>query len=152
MKTFSEWLALYEQDHQHPANKILHKIAVPLIMFSSLAFLWALPAPQWMYGIKWSFFMMVLSSLFYIKFSLRIAALMYVIMLGQLFLARWLLENLGSFYWGFLAFIFVGAWILQFVGHALEGRKPSFFADPRYLFIGPVWVLLSLMPKKKSEY
>ncbi len=37
--------------------------------------------------------------------------------------------------------LFVGGWALQFVGHAVfEKSKPSFFADPYYLLVGPVWV------------
>lgn len=35
--------------------------------------------------------------------------------------------------------MFVVGWILQFVGHAFEGRAPSFFSDPRFLLIGPMW-------------
>ena len=31
-------------------------------------------------------------------------------------------------------------WGFQFVGHAFEGKKPSFTRDLRYLAIGPVWV------------
>jgi uncharacterized membrane protein YGL010W len=30
-------------------------------------------------------------------------------------------------------------WTFQFVGHAFEGKKPSFTRDLRYLAIGPVW-------------
>jgi hypothetical protein len=37
--------------------------------------------------------------------------------------------------------LFVGGWALQFIGHAVfEKSKPSFFADPYYLLVGPVWV------------
>jgi uncharacterized membrane protein YGL010W len=37
--------------------------------------------------------------------------------------------------------LFVGGWALQFIGHAVfEKTKPSFFADPYYLLVGPVWV------------
>jgi len=35
--------------------------------------------------------------------------------------------------------MFVVGWILQFVGHAFEGKAPSFFSDPKYLLIGPMW-------------
>jgi uncharacterized membrane protein YGL010W len=39
--------------------------------------------------------------------------------------------------------LFVGGWALQFIGHAVfEKQKPSFFADPYYLLIGPVWVAI----------
>ncbi len=32
--------------------------------------------------------------------------------------------------------LFVLGWVLQFIGHAFEGKKPSFFSDPRFLLIG----------------
>ncbi len=37
--------------------------------------------------------------------------------------------------------MFVGGWALQFAGHYFfEKNKPSFFADPYYLLVGPAWV------------
>jgi uncharacterized membrane protein YGL010W len=35
--------------------------------------------------------------------------------------------------------MFVLGWILQFIGHAFEGKAPSFFSDPKFLLIGPLW-------------
>jgi uncharacterized membrane protein YGL010W len=35
--------------------------------------------------------------------------------------------------------LFVFGWILQFIGHAFEGKAPSFFSDPKYLLVGPMW-------------
>ena len=43
--------------------------------------------------------------------------------------------------------IFVGAWVLQFIGHKLEGKKPSFFEDVQYLWVGPLFVLRPLLQK-----
>jgi uncharacterized membrane protein YGL010W len=37
--------------------------------------------------------------------------------------------------------LFVVAWIGQFIGHQIEGRKPSFLDDLRFLLIGPLFVL-----------
>ena len=37
--------------------------------------------------------------------------------------------------------IFVFAWIGQFIGHKIEGQKPSFFEDVQFLMIGPLWIL-----------
>jgi uncharacterized membrane protein YGL010W len=36
--------------------------------------------------------------------------------------------------------MFGTGWVFQFVGHAFEGKKPSFTRDLRYLAIGPVWI------------
>jgi uncharacterized membrane protein YGL010W len=43
--------------------------------------------------------------------------------------------------------IFVGAWIAQFIGHKIEGKKPSFFEDIQYLWVGPLFVLSKLLGK-----
>ena len=44
--------------------------------------------------------------------------------------------------------IFVVAWIGQFYGHKLEGAKPSFFDDLKFLLIGPAWILDDIFFKK----
>jgi uncharacterized membrane protein YGL010W len=43
--------------------------------------------------------------------------------------------------------LFVLGWILQFVGHAFEGKAPSFFRDPTFLLVGPMWFLKKLRGK-----
>ena len=47
------------------------------------------------------------------------------------------------------------AWIGQFIGHKIEGAKPSFFEDLQFLLIGPAWVALSVsgkMPNLQASY
>ena len=43
--------------------------------------------------------------------------------------------------WSVCLFLFVAAWIGQFIGHAIEGKRPSFFKDVQFLMIGPLWLL-----------
>ncbi len=35
--------------------------------------------------------------------------------------------------------LFVFGWVLQFIGHAFEGKWPSFFSNPLYLVVGIWW-------------
>ena len=49
--------------------------------------------------------------------------------------------------WKSSLIIFTLAWIGQFIGHKIEGQKPSFFEDFKFLLIGPAW-LLSFIYKK----
>lgn len=37
--------------------------------------------------------------------------------------------------------IFVLAWMGQFIGHKIEGKKPSFLKDLVFLLIGPAWLM-----------
>ena len=41
--------------------------------------------------------------------------------------------------------IFALAWVGQFLGHAVEGRRPSFFTDLAYLLVGPAWLMAKLL-------
>lgn len=50
------------------------------------------------------------------------------------------------------AVVFVVAWIGQFVGHAIEGRRPSFLEDIKFLLIGPAWLLNFLYRKAGIRY
>ncbi|HIA27160.1 MAG: DUF962 domain-containing protein [Bacillota bacterium] len=45
------------------------------------------------------------------------------------------------FNWQWGVGLFVGGWILQFIGHGIEGNKPSFMKDPRFLLIGPLFII-----------
>ena len=54
---------------------------------------------------------------------------------------------MGEFVFPLLLAIFVGAWIMQFVVHKLEGKKPSFFQDLHYLWVGLLFVLSKLFGK-----
>lgn len=52
-----------------------------------------------------------------------------------LFVVAWLVEG----FWKVPAALFIVGWIFQFVGHAVEGKPPEFFKDPRFLFVGLRW-------------
>ena len=43
--------------------------------------------------------------------------------------------------WQSSLLIFAVAWIGQFIGHHIEGAKPSFLKDLQFLLIGPAWIL-----------
>lgn len=57
----------------------------------------------------------------------------------------------GPLLWPALAG-FVLLWIAQFVGHKIEGKRPSFLADLQFLLIGPAWVLASLYRRLGIPY
>lgn len=87
------YLEKYKQDHQHPVNKALHTVGIP----------------------------MIITSLVVLPFN----------------------PLLG-------AGLFVFGWILQFVGHAFEGKAPSFFSDPRFLLVGAMWFVNKVTGKSTA--
>ena len=54
--------------------------------------------------------------------------------------------------WKVSLIIFVIAWIGQFIGHEIEGKKPSFLQDIQFLLIGPAWLLSFIYKKLGIKY
>lgn len=140
MRSLEEWFEKYGESHQNPTNKLIHFICVPAIVFSVLGLLWA-ASPYATYAV------LILALLFYLRLSFKIM-LATALMLAPMV---WGLSQMDSHLYPSLA-IFVVAWIFQFVGHKIEGKKPSFFEDLQFLLIGPIWVLGFLMRKLGISY
>ena len=129
-------LAHYEESHRNPANERIHFVAIPLIMLSLLGLLFALH--------PWAAYAFATASMvYYVRLSAVFLAAMAVLSL----LALVLVHAMGEHVLVISAAIFVGAWIAQFVGHRIEGRKPSFLEDLQYLWVGPIFVLSKLFLK-----
>ena len=43
--------------------------------------------------------------------------------------------------WPIALGLFLLSWVAQFVGHKIEGEKPSFLEDIQFLLVGPAWLL-----------
>ena len=42
--------------------------------------------------------------------------------------------------------------IVQFIGHEIEGKKPSFLKDLQFLLIGPAWLMHFIYKKLNIKY
>jgi len=120
----------YGESHRNPANKAIHWICVPLITWSVLAALWAWSPVAAYAGIA-------LALAFYAWLSPSLA----LGMLAVLAVMVYPLTLLGTRVLAVAGGVFVLAWIGQFAGHMIEGRKPSFFEDVKFLLVGPAWLL-----------
>jgi uncharacterized membrane protein YGL010W len=129
-------LAHYGESHRNPRNEVIHFIAIPLIMLSLLGLLFALH--------PWIAYAFVAASMVYYA-RLSLVFLLAMALLSALGLL--LVHAMGGQVLAISAVIFVGAWIAQFVGHKIEGKKPSFFEDLQYLWVGPLFVLSHLFAK-----
>lgn len=98
--------------------------------------------------LRLSYVFAILGMMFYVRLGVKASLLMlFQLAVSFVILTLWS-EHAGTVFWPNLA-IFVIAWIGQFIGHKIEGKKPSFFEDLQFLFIGPLWVF-SFVFKSKS--
>jgi len=144
MRTVAEWLGEYGASHQNPTNKLLHWICVPPIVLSVMGLLWALPVPvvfaDASHWLNWATLAAAAALVYYFALSPALAAGVLLAFLVLLALTH-SLAQLPWPLWLTSVVIFIVAWIGQFVGHAYEGKRPSFFKDVQFLLIGPLWLL-----------
>ena len=147
IRSMRDWLDSYSQDHQHPTNRLLHWICVPLIAWSVIALLWTIPAPEaFLRPGAWAVFAIVLAFTWYWKHSHRLGGALLVALAVLALISYFAFQQLGASEMRWLALgVFIVAWIGQFIGHVLEGRRPSFFTDLAYLLIGPAWLMDKLL-------
>ena len=135
-------LAKYAESHQNPTNELIHFVCIPAIVFSLLGILWAIH-PVVALAV-------VLGSMaYYLKLSRPFAMGMGAMSLVMLALLALLPEMTVL---PVSIAVFVVAWIGQFIGHKIEGKKPSFFDDLRFLLIGPLFVLSFLYRRLHFAY
>jgi uncharacterized membrane protein YGL010W len=143
MRTAQEWLDAYGESHQNPINKKIHWVCIPWIMISVLGLLATIPSPFANPWLSWATAVMALAIGYYALISIPLALGMAVTSAIMLVVVH-ALAMLPVPLWVSSLVIFVVAWIFQFIGHKIEGKKPSFFEDLQFLLIGPMWLLAAI--------
>ena len=136
-----ELLAHYGKSHTNPTNEVIHFAAIPLIMLSIVGLMYALH--------PWMAFVFMAASMVYYA---RLSTVFLVAMVVWSTILYWLILQMGDQVWQTSLIIFIGAWIAQFYGHHVEGKKPSFFEDIQYLWVGPLFELSKLFIKLEIKW
>lgn len=155
-KSADQWFAEYGESHQDHANEIIHWICVPTIFFSVLGLLWSIPVPAGLAAVlpwfKWLHPLLLAVMAFYFRLSVSLAfgllgfvSICYVLIEYQTILCPFPV-------WKSSLILFVLAWIGQFIGHKVEGQKPSFFKDVVFLLIGPAWLMHFIYKRLEIVY
>lgn len=149
MKDLQSWLDEYGESHQNATNKMVHWVCVPTIFFSLIGLLASIPAgflseivpesiaPYTHLGTV----VIVLGLLFYARLSIAMTVGMLLWCLFCLWGNAWVAIHVNWPLWQVSLALFAVAWIGQFIGHKIEGAKPSFFKDLQFLLIGPAWLM-----------
>jgi len=90
--------------------------------------------------------------LFYVRLSAIMTIGMTVVSAFSLYIVKWVNLTYWNEAWMVFISAFVLAWIGQFVGHKIEGKKPSFFEDLKFLLIGPAWLIAFVLKKIGVKY
>ncbi len=153
-----DWfLNKYGESHQNATNKLIHWVCVPAIMFTIFAILYAIPFPfaEKAWYANWGALAMLAAWAYYLRLS--VAMFMGFVLIGlAMLIGSQALHAALNYSDGQLAIaaliIFAVAWVFQFIGHNIEGKKPSFLEDVQFLLIGPAWLMHFIFKKVGISY
>ena len=156
MTTLQTLLEQYGESHQSDTNKLIHWLCVPAIMFSLIGLLCSLPFPvEKTMFLNWGAIFLSATMVYYFRLSIPMFLGFIVIAFGLLwgnFTLSQRLATSGISAWQASLLIFAVAWIGQFIGHKIEGKKPSFIEDIQFLLVGPAWLLHFVYKKIGISY
>lgn len=145
MTSVHDWFAEYGRSHRDPVNKLIHWVCVPLIYWSVYAAMTQIPIPGFMAGLplalNWGLIAFLGVQAYYFALSPRLGLGLLIFNAAVIVFTTWLGGVSPWPVWMVAAGVFVLAWIGQFVGHVIEGARPSFFKDLQFLLIGPAWLM-----------
>jgi len=151
----------YGTHHQNPTNKMIHWICIPLILFSVLGLMWAIPFPHLDFlgkyngFLNWASFFIAFSGYYYYRLSPVLTYMMILIVFAMSLLVvqleKWEIAG-GPALWLVCTVIFIAAFIGQFIGSRLEVKKSTFTEDVKFLLIGPIWLLHFICVKTGIRY
>jgi len=157
MRKIDLLFAEYAESHRNSTNKLIHWICVPLIFWSILGFISLIPSKSigfiYIGEISYvSFAAIALVTIFYMRLSLIISIIMFILMVIMESFAYGINIRFKENAWLVYLSVFVITWIFQFVGHKIEGKKPSFLKDLQFLLVGPIWLLSFILKKTGIRY
>lgn len=159
MRKIDQLLEEYGESHQNHTNKLIHWVCVPAIFFSVVGLIFSIPSNLLTeqlsflsYFANWATIALLFILIYYVSLSVPLSLGMLFFSALCLALANFLNIAFPGKLWAISIGIFVIAWIIQFVGHKIEGKKPSFFKDLQFLLIGPAWLMHFIYKKIGVAY
>lgn len=147
MRSITELLSQYQQQHTNRINRITHYFGIPMIVFSILMILnWVSIDIATRYQISFAWLLLIATAIYYFTLHVRLAICATVVFIAMTIIASWIARPAPSATTVALFFaLFIGGWILQFLGHLFEKQKPAFFLSKTQLLIGPLFVLVEAL-------
>ncbi len=149
------WLAEYGDNHSRTGNRVLHWIAVPLVIFGTVGFLWSLPIPDAFREISpllnWGITFLMAAEVYYFIISISLAIGMLTFVVATAALIALLSTVATSPLWFSIAALTLGIAGL-YLGKGSRGDIRGLARDMQLIMIAPIWLLARLYRRMGIPY
>lgn len=142
--------AAYATTRQHPLNRIIHWICIPLILFSILGLAWSVPFPHLNFlgkyngFLNWASFIIAFAGYYYYRLSPVLSYMMLLLVFALSLIVvqfeKWQLAG-GPHLWLVSASVLLIGFAGLYAGQKIEGRKTSVLSSVKFVLIGPIWLI-----------
>ena len=151
-------LKFYRSFHQHPINKFIHSICIPLIVFTTMSLIQSnktslnlkitLVEQNETFDLSINLFRIIYT--IYCIYYLTISFKIFVVMSSYLYLislaSSYFIINYSNWY-NLNLYLMAFAWISQFIGHYIEGNRPALLTSlSQAVFQAPLFTLEYIFP------
>ena len=147
MSDTERWLAEYRDNHSRTRHRILHWLAVPLVIFGMVGYLWSLPIPGGFLDISpllnWGITFLMVAEVYYFIISVSLAIGMLPLLIAIAMLIATVYPLVDSPLW-FSACIFLIGCVGLYVGKGSARGVRALVRDIQLIMIAPVWLLSRL--------
>lgn len=141
------WLTEYSDNHGRTGNRVLHWVAVPLVIFGMVGFLWSLPIPEAFLDISpllnWGITFLMVAEVYYFIISISLAIGMLPLIIATAMLIAALQTAIDSPLWFSVAMLLLGSAGL-YAGKGSSRGIRGLVRDIQLIMIAPVWLLSRL--------
>lgn len=148
MNDFQTLMETYYQQHQHPINQWLHKIGIPMILFSVFMCLsWVNLDFGTVWKVSFAWLVWLAASIYYCRLGvLKLAAATSVLLVILLVIALLVAGPYPTHISGSVFLIlFISGWAMLLVGHLIEKSKPAFTESLLQALIAPLFLVNELV-------
>ena len=142
--------AEYAATKQHPSNRLIHWVCIPLMIFSILGLAWSIPFPHLGFlgryngFLNWASFLIAFAGYYYYRLSPVLSYMMLLLVFALSLVVvqfeKWALAG-GPALWLVCVVVLLIAVAGLFIGQKIEGKRTAFLNSVKFVLIGPIWLL-----------
>ena len=152
-------LEFYRSFHQHPINRFIHGICIPMIVFTTMNLIQSnnlsinlkiiiYNLTDNVYYVDINLFRVVYTiyCIYYLTISFKILVVMSSYLYLISLISSYFIINYPNWY-NLNLYLMAFAWIFQFIGHYIEGNRPALLTSlTQAVFQAPLFTLEYIFP------
>lgn len=151
------------QDYQHPVNRVIQAVAIPVFLFGILGLVWMIPFPKIAFlaehgydiFLNWGSFFIAAMIYYYLRMAPTLSyGVLLLIGIFSFFIVRleYVEADGGPAVWLVCAILLVLSLLALYVGKTLERPSVSLRSFFRLLILGPIWLVHFIFKKLNIPY